>query len=902
MGWKFNPFTGQLDLVNSSGGGDVVGPSGATDSDLAQFDGTSGKLLKDGLAVTTTVGSPGSDTNIPTEMAVRSAISSSGGGDVSGPASSVDGNITIFSGTSGKLIQDSGVNISDVSANTSARHSALTLAGLLDYLTLSGQEITLNAIDLATDVTGVLPDANVANDITLDNITQITNRSHTELSDIGTNTHAQIDTHIADTSIHFTKNSIYSLYQSVRNETGTTISAGSVVYISGFNNLPLISLGDNTQEINHEVIGVVLNNINNESNGLIITHGILTGIDTDSFSAVGAKLYLGTSGQLVEGEPASGSIVFIGQVIVKDNNGAILIYADPSFDQLSVPSGQNIDVRMGDSVGSNKVSFKNYSNLEVLNIDSNGNLTLSGTVNGRDIATDGSKLDGIEALAEVNNISDINATDLTDGGDSTLHYHSADRDRANHTGTQTAATISDFDTEVSNNTDVAANTSARHSAVTVTDTAEIDLTLTGQDIQASIKAGSIDETKLDTSVNASLDLADSATQPGDLATVATTGSHTDLSNIGTNTHAQIDTHIASTSNPHSVTATQVGLGNVTNNAQYYPGGTDVALADGGTGSSLVDPNADRILFWDDSAGVVTWLAPSTGLTISGTNMTVRTSSTSQTGIVELATTAETQTGTDTARAVTPAGATATFAQLSHTHTASQVTDFDTEVSNNTDVAANTTHRTSTGADHTYIDQSVVSGASPTFLGTNITAIPTTNVTNLSGTNTGDEVSATDSAQGVVELATSAETTTGTDTGRAVTPDGFAGSDYGKRVVGIQVFDYATDTATGDGKAFFRVPSVMNGWNLVAVAANVATAGTTGTTDIQIHNVTDAQDMLSTVITIDSAETDSSTAATPAVINATYDDVATGDKLRIDLDAVSTTPAQGLYVEMVFQLP
>jgi hypothetical protein len=34
--------------------------------------------------------------------------------------------------------------------------------------------------------------------------------------------------------------------------------------------------------------------------------------------------------------------------------------------------------------------------------------------------------------------------------------------------------------------------------------------------------------------------------------------HTDLSSIGTNTHAQIDTHIASTSNPHSVTAAQVG--------------------------------------------------------------------------------------------------------------------------------------------------------------------------------------------------------------------------------------------------------------------------------------------------------------------------------------------------------
>jgi len=68
------------------------------------------------------------------------------------------------------------------------------------------------------------------------------------------------------------------------------------------------------------------------------------------------------------------------------------------------------------------------------------------------------KLSGIETGAEVNNISDTNATDLTDSGDSSLHYHSTDRARANHTGTQTASTISDFDTEVSNNSRVTANT------------------------------------------------------------------------------------------------------------------------------------------------------------------------------------------------------------------------------------------------------------------------------------------------------------------------------------------------------------------------------------------------------------------------------------------------------------
>lgn len=53
---------------------------------------------------------------------------------------------------------------------------------------------------------------------------------------------------------------------------------------------------------------------------------------------------------------------------------------------------------------------------------------------------------------------------------------------------------------------------ALHDAVTVSDSSEIDFTLTGQQISASIVAGSIDETKLDTSVNASLDLADSALQ------------------------------------------------------------------------------------------------------------------------------------------------------------------------------------------------------------------------------------------------------------------------------------------------------------------------------------------------------------------------------------------------------
>lgn len=77
----------------------------------------------------------------------------------------------------------------------------------------------------------------------------------------------------------------------------------------------------------------------------------------------------------------------------------------------------------------------------------------------------------------------------------------------------------------------------------------------------------------------------------------------------------------------------------------------VTLSQAMASEGLVDPNADRIAFWDDSAGVWQWLTASTGLTLSGTTLTVRTATTSLTGIVELATDTEFTTGTDATRYV-----------------------------------------------------------------------------------------------------------------------------------------------------------------------------------------------------------------------------------------------------------
>lgn len=169
--------------------------------------------------------------------------------------------------------------------------------------------------------------------------------------------------------------------------------------------------------------------------------------------------------------------------------------------------------------------------------------------------------------------------------------------------------------------------------------------------------------------------------------------------------------------------------------------------------------------------------------------------------------------------------------------------------------------------------------------------------------------ASDTATGVVELATIAETDTGTDATRAVTPDGLSGSVYGTKITAIQVIDGATTLSTGDGKAYFRIPSALNGMNLVSCGANVLTKSTSGTPTIQIArgrqaNATSAftfADMLSTRITIDANEYDSKDAATAAVIDTANDDVATGDMIRIDVD-VAGTGTTGLNVTLSFRTP
>lgn len=167
------------------------------------------------------------------------------------------------------------------------------------------------------------------------------------------------------------------------------------------------------------------------------------------------------------------------------------------------------------------------------------------------------------------------------------------KNRANHTGTQTASTISDFNTAAD----------ARVSAA-------IGVTVQGYDADLNTIAGltaTTDNFMVATaSAWASRTPSQARTQMGlgSLATLSTVGTsqidndavtYAKIQNVSTTsrvlgriTAGAGDVEELTAANLKTIlalTASDVGLGNVTNNVQYYAGGTDVAVVDGGTGSS-----------------------------------------------------------------------------------------------------------------------------------------------------------------------------------------------------------------------------------------------------------------------------------------------------------------------------
>jgi hypothetical protein len=143
--------------------------------------------------------------------------------------------------------------------------------------------------------------------------------------------------------------------------------------------------------------------------------------------------------------------------------------------------------------------------------------------------------------------------------------------------------------------------------------------------------------------------------------------------------------------------------------------------------------------------------------------------------------------------------------------------------------------------------------------------------------------------------------TGTTTGWIINHRGwelpFGAADSGV-AEHIKIFLDTETVTSGDGKWYFQCSRDMDGMELGDVELSVSTVSSSGIVQVQVHNLTQAVDMLSTRVQVDQGEFHSKDAGTQPVIDTSNDDVAHGDIIRLDVDAAGTN-ARGLEIVLKF---
>ena len=197
---------------------------------------------------------------------------------------------------------------------------------------------------------------------------------------------------------------------------GEAISKGQAVYISGnVSSVPVISLANASDANKMPAFGLADSDLANNEFGYVVSYGELSGIDTATSLNLHDTLYVSatTAGAITNTAPSGeGNLIQNMGVVVRENsnNGSVKVggagrsNAAPNLNDGNIFIGNSSNKAVTASLGTEISSYLSSNDI------STGNITVSGTVDGRDVAADGTKLDGIASGAEVNVNADWNAT------------------------------------------------------------------------------------------------------------------------------------------------------------------------------------------------------------------------------------------------------------------------------------------------------------------------------------------------------------------------------------------------------------------------------------------------------------------------------------------------------------
>jgi hypothetical protein len=149
----------------------------------------------------------------------------------------------------------------------------------------------------------------------------------------------------------------------VRNQSGSTIAAGSIVYISGATgNKPLITKAQANNDANSaQTIGFVKTAIANNGTGYVIVRGELENIDTSALTE-GVQLYLSptTAGTWTTTKPSAPQhLVYVGIVIRSHPNfGTILVAVQNGYEL-----GEIHDVAIGTLANNDLLAYESSTDL-----------------------------------------------------------------------------------------------------------------------------------------------------------------------------------------------------------------------------------------------------------------------------------------------------------------------------------------------------------------------------------------------------------------------------------------------------------------------------------------------------------------------------------------------------------